>query len=251
MRNRKLWAVISLLGGMILIQACDNGLTGIEDDVFLVEKSAGWSEAPGDSCTYSGDLTDADITGILEMREEEKLARDVYLYFYEMYGHSIFSNIASSEDAHTTAVFQLIEGYGLGDPALEGEGEFSNPVFTELYQQLTEQGSASLVDALKTGAFIEEYDINDLVELLAETENSDIINVYGNLLKGSENHLRAFVNVLESLGEEYEPAILEVDDYLEILSESNDNKKNQGKKSNSQKNNQNQKQNGNSYSGNS
>jgi len=53
------------------------------------------------------------------IREEEKLARDVYLYLYDMWGSSIFDNISVSEQAHMDAIKTLIDRYGLDDPAEE------------------------------------------------------------------------------------------------------------------------------------
>ena len=51
------------------------------------------------------------------LREEEKLARDVYLKLGEMYPNSrIFGKIDDSEQKHTTAVKNMIEKYGLEDP---------------------------------------------------------------------------------------------------------------------------------------
>ena len=47
------------------------------------------------------------------------------------------------------------------------------------------------------GAAIEEIDILDLQERLAQTDNADIQQVFNNLLNGSYNHLRAFVSTLE------------------------------------------------------
>ena len=154
----------------------------------------------------------------MEMREEEKLARDVYMKLYEVHGHIVFSNIAKSENAHTSAVLHLINGYGLEDPALPGDGEFSNPLFTDLYTQLTEKGSESLIEALKVGAFVEEYDINDLLHLMEQTKSDNIARVYGNLLRGSEFHIKAFTNVLKFYDVIYSPTILSEELYQEILS---------------------------------
>ena len=154
----------------------------------------------------------------MEMREEEKLAQYVYLFFYDLYEHPVFRNISKSEAAHTKAVLWLINGYGLEDPFLEGIGNFTNPLFAELYTQLTEKGSESLVDALKVGAFIEEYDINDLLHLLEQTESDNIYRVYENLLRGSEFHIKAFTNVLKLYDEVYTPTILSEELYEEIIS---------------------------------
>ncbi|HHJ13326.1 MAG TPA: DUF2202 domain-containing protein, partial [Gammaproteobacteria bacterium] len=44
-----------------------------------------------------GDLTDVERDGILYMREEEKLARDVYLHLYDVWQLRVFDNISVSE----------------------------------------------------------------------------------------------------------------------------------------------------------
>ncbi len=75
---------------------------------------------------------------------------------------------------------------------------FSNPDLQALYDQLIAQGSQSLQDAFLVGAAIEEIDILDLEERIAQTDKADIQLVYQSLLQGSENHLRAFVRVMET-----------------------------------------------------
>ncbi len=146
-------------------------------------------------------LTDVEVEGIMFMREEEKLAYDVYTTFAEMYGQPIFSNIASAEAQHMSAVLGLIEAYDLDDPVDDSPpGTFTDQKLQDLYDELIEQGSVDLAAALEVGAVIEEVDILDLEEYLGKTTNPDIIQVYENLLRGSENHLRAFVSQLESAG---------------------------------------------------
>jgi hypothetical protein len=152
------------------------------------------------------------------MREEEKVARDVYLVLAEQWGLQVFGNIAASESAHMEAVKGLLDAYGLADP-VEGKaaGEFANAELQALYDQLVEQGSRSLVDALQVGAAIEEIDILDLQTYLAQTEKADLQRVYDNLMRGSRNHLRAFVSSLERQGIVYEPQHLGPDAYAGIL----------------------------------
>ncbi len=166
-----------------------------------------------------GVLSQEEIDGLLYMREEEKLARDVYLTLYERWGTPVFNNIARSEQTHTDTVKELLDRYGLPDPA-EGQevGQFSNPDLQALYDQLVAQGSQSEIDALKVGAAIEEIDILDLEERLAQTDKEDIQLVYENLMAGSRNHLRAFVSVLEMRGESYSPQYLDQATYDAILS---------------------------------
>ena len=180
------------------------------------EKSAEVAALCG-TCDFTGTLTEAEVTSLMEMREEEKFAREVYLAMNAKYNYRTFANISKSENAHTSAVLYLIKGFGLTDPSPVAATEFSNPLFTDLYAQLTAKGSVSLVEALKVGAFIEEYDIADLQRHIAETENATVAKVYGNLLRGSKFHLKAFTNALKVQGATYTPTVLTVEEYNEIL----------------------------------
>jgi len=163
-------------------------------------------------------LSPEEIDGILWVREEEKLARDVYLTLYEMWGLQVFANIAESEQRHMDAMLKLIETYGLEDPAQDEVGVFTNPEIQELYNQLVEWGSQSLVDAILVGAYIEEFDILDLQERIEAADNPDIIQTYENLMSGSVNHLKAFAAQYEKLtGEPYTPQLLDEETYKELM----------------------------------
>ncbi len=143
-------------------------------------------------------LSASEEEGLIFMREEEKLAHDVYVTLYAQWGLPVFQNIANSESTHTAAVKVLLDRYGIADPAVgNGVGEFTNPELQALYNQLVAQGSTSLADALKVGVAIEEKDILDLQTRLAQTSSVDVQLVYNNLMKGSENHLRAFTSTLQ------------------------------------------------------
>lgn len=147
----------------------------------------------GGQSVPSAPLTEAERAAIIELREEEKLARDVYLTLAQRWNVPIFSNIARSESNHMAAVKTLIVKYGLPDPVVDNSvGAFTNPVFAGLYQDLVAAGSASLAEAYEVGIVIEELDIDDLTEALLVVEKLDIRTVFENLLSGSENHLAAF-----------------------------------------------------------
>lgn len=179
-------------------------------------------EAAAPLAAYSDDLTEAEIDGLLFMREEEKLAHDVYLTLYEAWGLPLFQNIAGSEQSHTEAVLHLLDVYEIDDPAEgNGLGVFANADLQALYDDLVAWGSQSLADALKVGAAIEEIDILDLQDNLVNLDNAAIEQVYQNLLKGSENHLRAFTQTLaRQTGETYAPQYMNPDAYDTIISAS-------------------------------
>jgi hypothetical protein len=171
------------------------------------------------SMEFTSDSTSISQTerdGLVLMREEEKLAGDVYAYFYTKYGLRPFTNINKSEVQHSGAVLRLLTYFGIPDPALTQAGKFSNPDIQGLYNKLTADGSTA-ENALAVGAFIEEYDIADLRKLIAETQNADIKMVYTNLLNGSYNHIKAFTRVLAGRGVTYTPQILSADELNEIL----------------------------------
>jgi hypothetical protein len=147
----------------------------------------------------------------------------VYVELYAKWGLSVFANIVGSEQQHTDAIASLLDKYGLYDPAAgKGIGEFEDAQLQELYIGLVEQGAMSEVEALKTGALIEDLDIVDLAECMSHTERLDILRVYQNLQDGSENHLRAFVGNLEARGETYAPAYLTDEEYTAILAAGSD-----------------------------
>ena len=147
-------------------------------------------------------LTADEKAWLLFMREEEKLARDVYQVLGVKYNLRIFASIAKSEQRHFDAIGTLITRYGLDDPAAgKGTGEFTTESGLQtVYDTLIGQGAASAVEALKVGVAIEELDIEDLKEAVAGTKQADILRVYSNLLLGSERHLDSFVSCLEVLG---------------------------------------------------
>ncbi len=144
-----------------------------------------------DSIKY--DLSAQEKDGLIYMRLEEKLARDVYLTLGKTYKQKMFINIPQSEQRHMDAVKVLLDKYEIADPIKEDEiGSFTNADFKKLYDDLVGKGQVSFKDAMLVGKEIEEMDIKDLVERIEQTDNPDIKAVYENLKQGSENHLRAF-----------------------------------------------------------
>jgi hypothetical protein len=164
-------------------------------------------------------LDETEKEGLLLMREEEKLARDVYLNLYEKWNLKTFYNIAQSEKTHMEAIRILLDRYDIKDPVDEDiMGVFESEKLQGLYNELVAQGGESLEQALKVSALIEELDIYDLKELLSKTDNDDIKIVYLNLLKGSRNHLRSFDRQLDRNGFSYEVNFLSQKEYDSIAS---------------------------------
>ncbi|MCB9205959.1 MAG: DUF2202 domain-containing protein [Ignavibacteriales bacterium] len=165
------------------------------------------------------DLSDGEIESLVFMREEEKLARDVYIALYEKWNATVFNNISKSEDKHTNAIKMLLDRYSIEDPAINDEhGVFQNETLQNLYNDLIAKGNESLLEALKVGAAIEEIDILDLQKQINEiVDNEDITMVFNNLMRGSRNHLRAFTKNISAQGETYTPQYLAQEVYDEII----------------------------------
>ena len=181
-------------------------------------------------------LDATEVEGLNYLCEEEKLARDIYVRFHSQWGTRIFENISQSEHRHFEALQVLLERYGLPDPAANMKaGNFQNPELQKLYGDLVLQGATSLSAALRVGATIEDLDLHNLEKALALTDNEDLKIVYQNLQQGSQNHMRAFVSNLESMGESYEAQYISAAALTEILAKSSNSGNRFGRGRNGQK----------------
>ena len=229
---KKILMISVLLASLPLSVACNSLSTNenLSAAPIVQEENQPVEETSTVSTILNGSLSDQEIDDLRYMREEEKLAHDVYVAFYERWGLNVFQNIASSEQTHTNSVQLMLDSYGIADPTIGLEaGQFNNTDLQALYDQLVAQGSQSLADALKVGAAIEEIDILDLMDTIEHTSQADILRVYENLLKGSYNHLRAFTSSLsQQTGETYQPQYLTAEEYQTIIDGSMGNGMNVG-----------------------
>lgn len=164
-------------------------------------------------------LSEMERSSLILMREEEKLARDVYLLLYSKWGSRPFSNISASEQTHMDAVLTLLNKYNIPDPVgTNGNGVFQNADLQKFYNQLAALGVKSNLDGFKAGATIEDLDIFDLKRLSRQIDNQDILYVYSNLERGSRNHMRAFVRNIDKLNGSYVPQYLTPEEFEAIIS---------------------------------
>jgi hypothetical protein len=176
------------------------------------------------SCSNASDiqisvpLTQKENDDLRFLREEEKLARDVYLFCYDKYQISIFSSISKSEQKHMDSVLSLLNKYGIPDSASPQVGVFVNQDLQSLYNSLIAQSNISSIEALKVGATIEDLDINDIDRFNANTTKSDLLSVYDNLTCGSKNHIRSFTSQLTLNVVTYIPQFISIEYYTIILS---------------------------------
>lgn len=138
-------------------------------------------------------LRASEAAALTYLREEEKLARDVYTTLARTSGDPRFTRIAASEQRHMDALGKLLTRYGIADPtAGKAAGEFESAKLQQLYTDLVAKGSASPAAALEVGRSIEKLDITDLQQRESDSKHSDVTTVFQQLERGSNMHLRAF-----------------------------------------------------------
>jgi hypothetical protein len=190
-----------------LLTACGGGDADTQDTLAAAATEEAARRAKTKTTTAA--LTTQEALDLRFMREEEKLAHDVYTALYLKWGQPVFANIATSETDHTEAILALLVKYGLPDPAAgRAAGEFEDATLQAWYHELVQRGSVSLVEGLKVGALIEETDIRDIREKQSHTTKADILQVLDSLMCGSRNHLRAYHKQLVARGVLYQAQVL-------------------------------------------
>lgn len=146
----------------------------------------------------------------------------MYLYSYHKYEDNIFNTISQSEQQHMDKALVLLNTYNIKDPALPNREEFANRTLQNLYDELTQQVDISLLEALKVGATIEEFDIDDIEDFEERTTITDLLNIYDLLKCGSRNRLRSYYNQLVANGTTYTPQYISISVLEEIVGSQNE-----------------------------
>ncbi|HEY1063585.1 MAG TPA: DUF2202 domain-containing protein, partial [Daejeonella sp.] len=163
-------------------------------------------------------LSADELNSISFLREEEKLAMDVYLTLYNKWGVKIFDNISRSENTHMLLVLSLITKYNLPDPVgANTVGIFKNTNLQALYNQLVLEGNKGILNAYIVGATIEDLDLFDIKMALLKIDNQDIRFVLDILAKGSRNHMRSFYQNIVNAGGTYTPQYITKDEFKTII----------------------------------
>jgi hypothetical protein len=141
----------------------------------------------------SGTLTDAQKTTLAAMAEEEKLAHDLYSAFADTYSTRVFTRIANAETQHLSEIRVVLDRYDITDPtAGRAPGVFTSERFQQLYDAQLATGAAGLDAAYTAATMVEKTDVADLNSATTGVTAPDVLQVYTNLLAGSERHIAAF-----------------------------------------------------------
>ena len=161
-------------------------------------------------------FSEDDKSAILFMLEEEKLARDTYIYLNDLWAINQFNNIKDSEQTHMNLVEDLLIQNNI-EYSIEPVGEFQNQTLQNFYDQFVIDGAISSSNAMQIGATIEDVDIKDLQDFLDITTHLDLVAVFESLQCGSRNHLRSFIQGIENRGETYAPQFLTQEEFDAII----------------------------------
>jgi len=218
MKTNKLFSILAILGVFAIASSCTDKITAAIDPTINELSSADLKsgtlpvaciltgtipDVTIPVCVVTGTVNGTETASLLFMREEEKMARDVYAYLYAKYKLPVFLNVSKSENAHTSAVLRLITGFNITDNTTNVAGVYADIHLTDLYKQLITMGDISVIDALKAGILIEQTDISDLQNALLAVENLSVKTVYNNIMAGSNAHLKAFIWNLKIKGVSY------------------------------------------------
>ena len=211
------------------VTGCSSGDTDGEMSITGTDKEGSTSvddtTLDGLNATEVDGLDATEVSHLTFMREEEKLARDVYLTLAGLYpNQQVFSRIATrAEQTHTDTMRDKLDQFNLPDPNPDTNnlpsslGIFTGDewgwYFTEKFALLTAKGEVSELDALYVGALIEELDMHDIAVCpqvmidrgfsspcgLEYTDEGALQTAYSALISGSESHLRAYVGQIEAV----------------------------------------------------
>jgi hypothetical protein len=122
------------------------------------------------------------------LREEVKLARDVYSALSDIWGMPVFENTAKSKQSLMNAVSCFLTPYGFDAPT-EDAGKFVDSDLQELYSYLIDRGKVSRSNAIDVTILVEQTVIADLNDVFLQTNEKDVYKVLTLLKEGSETHL--------------------------------------------------------------
>jgi hypothetical protein len=201
-------AMIMAIMAFAIFQGCTK-----DEEVVYPDQTSEIKSLPVES------LSEAELALLQHMREEEKLARDVYITLNEKWNDKVFLKISASEQRHMDAILHLLTKYNLPDPVGDnGVGVFTDGDLQVLYNNLVETGLTGILEAYTVGATIEDLDIYDLQQAKLNSDNKDLLRVWGNIMKASENHMCSFYGHIVALDGTYTAQYITQEELEEILS---------------------------------
>ena len=140
------------------------------------------------------ELTQDQIDDLEDLYEEEKLRKDVYSTFDDIWDSDILEELEKSAEDSMDEIEDIFDEYDLDLPVLSDEaGVFEDEELEDIYDSIIEDGENSLEDALDSSLDLENGDVDSLEDLLkGDDVPDDIEELYSDLLKDSKDSIKIF-----------------------------------------------------------
>lgn len=168
--------------------------------------------------TVTDSLSADEIEFQFALREDEKMARDLYTVFAAKYSTAPqIDRIAAAENSHIACVEAVLDYYEISYPAMTAAaGLFEDAKRQAIYNELADK-SGTLLEVYATMAAVEEESVSAYKSVQSEITNENIALVITNMIKASSNHLKAAVCQIIAGGGTYTPLYLSAEEFGTIV----------------------------------
>jgi len=148
--------------------------------------------------TTTATLSEAELNDLIYLVKLEKMAYEVYTTLGQTYSTMpILGNISEAEYRHWKVLQNLFVKYSETDPTKDGEvdlgiGLYNDDDMSDAYDEAITYGGVSLLQAMETGAIIEQLELDSLNNALGRTVLPDLTTIYNNFINADGAHLTAF-----------------------------------------------------------
>lgn len=164
----------------------------------------------------SGISTD-EQKALVQIFEQEKLARDVYSQIGEKFGIKILKNAAIGKQKQMSLILDFMTLNQVAVAFDDAQGVFKSPELRENYSAFLTEGLGSLNNAFRVGAKMEDYNIYHIDKILATQTTGKLVLLLSKLSCSAGNELKTQVNMLVGNGEMFMPDYISVKLYRSIM----------------------------------
>ncbi len=164
-----------------------------------------------------GEITEAEDATIASLLERKRLAVELGNQFAGMWGLSVFALVSTGDTGAISDLYKLVFRYGAFSGEMATAGEFSDSALQDLYDALLAQGATSLSGAVQAMLAVKELEIQQLSAAIGGTDKEDLLVVYQNLLKVTQNQLRALNGHILMFVSAYAPQYLDAATFEAIM----------------------------------
>jgi hypothetical protein len=147
-------------------------------------------------------LDDRERASMRYMLQVHKMARDVYLQYFDLWKVGLFSELAHGKQLNMDAMLELMRKYDLAPQVRPEEfGQFSDRKFSKQYSNFLQTGRLSMFEALRAAGTIENLCLFDASNQMERTDNQDLRRAYALFMQESRDNLQRIKKLLNLYGE--------------------------------------------------